>query len=172
MRHKRSGRRNRAPRPYDRPDKPQVRLHLSGLGQGDTAPALARGLGQNTPDGNWRSSNRACRPAQAEEAKKHRRYELVGWEFKPAGYAKSERYFENDPAREVSKQGAAGRASKCIARRALSELNAILAPSWRRQERRLTRIELHVEGGEKCCRPEVIAHEGDEVDQSTAAELP
>ena len=88
------------------------------------------------------------------------------------GYAKSERYFENDPAREVSKQGAAGRASKCIARRALSELNAILAPSWRRQERRLTRIELHVEGGEKCCRPGVIAHEGDEVDQSTAAELP
>ena len=110
----------------------------------------------------------AARPRQ----KKHRRYELVGWEFKPAGYAKSERYFENDPAREVSKQGAAGRASKCIARRALSELNAILAPSWRRQERRLTRIELDVEGGEKRSCPGIIPHEGDEIDQRAAAKLP
>ena len=35
MRQKGSRRRNRAPRPYDRPDQPQVRLHLSGLGQHD-----------------------------------------------------------------------------------------------------------------------------------------
>ncbi len=43
--------------------------------------------------------------------------------------------------------------------------------SWR-QRRRLTSIELHVEGGEKRCRPSVIAHKGDEIDQSAAAELP
>jgi hypothetical protein len=30
--------------------------------------------------------------------------------------------------------------------------------SWLRQERRLTGIELHVEGGEKCCCPGIIAH--------------
>jgi len=44
--------------------------------------------------------------------------------------------------------------------------------SWRRQERRLTWIELHVEGGEKRCCPGIIAHEGDEIDQCAAAELP
>jgi len=41
-----------------------------------------------------------------------------------------------------------------------------------RQRRRLTGIELHVEGGEKCCCPGIIAHEGDEIDQGAAAELP
>ena len=47
-----------------------------------------------------------------------------------------------------------------------------LVSSWRRQERRLTWIELHVEGGEKRCCPGIIAHEGDEIDQCAAAELP
>jgi len=44
--------------------------------------------------------------------------------------------------------------------------------SSRWQRRRLTWIKLHVEGGEKRCRSGVIAHEGDEVEQSWAAELP
>jgi hypothetical protein len=47
-----------------------------------------------------------------------------------------------------------------------------LACSWRLQGRRLTWIELHVEGSEKCSCPGIIAHEGDEIDQSAAAELP
>jgi hypothetical protein len=47
----------------------------------------------------------------------------------------------------------------------------VLASSWRRHERRLTWIELHVECGEKRCCPGVIAHEGDEIDQGAAAEL-
>src|SRR5216683_7380503 len=68
MRQKGSRRRNRAPRPYDRSDKPQVQLHLSGLGQGDATSALARGLGQDTPDGNWCSGDRPCRPPQAGKA--------------------------------------------------------------------------------------------------------
>jgi len=36
----------------------------------------------------------------------------------------------------------------------------------------LTGIELHVEGGKKRCRPGIIAHERDEIDQRAAAELP
>jgi hypothetical protein len=50
------------------PDKPQIRLHLSGLGRGDAASALARGLGQDTPDGNWCPGDRPCRPPQAGKA--------------------------------------------------------------------------------------------------------
>jgi len=34
----------------------------------------------------------------------------------------------------------------------------------RRQGQRLTSVELHVEGSEKCCRSGMIAHEGDEID--------
>jgi len=34
------------------PISPQVRLHLSRLRRGDATSALARGLGQDTPDGN------------------------------------------------------------------------------------------------------------------------
>jgi hypothetical protein len=51
-------------------------------------------------------------------------------------------------------------------------LSAILAYSWRRQERPLICVDLHVEGGEKRGCPGIIAHEGDEIDQSAAAELP
>ena len=47
-----------------------------------------------------------------------------------------------------------------------------LASSWRRRERRLTWIELHVESGEKRRCPGIIAHEGGEINQSAAAELP
>jgi hypothetical protein len=43
--------------------------------------------------------------------------------------------------------------------------------SSQRQERRLVWIELHVEGGEQCCRRGIIAHQGDKFDQNTAAEL-
>ena len=63
-------------------------------------------------------------------------------------YAESERYFESYPASDFP------------------------AGSSRRQGRRLTRIELHVERGEKCSCPGIIPHEGDEIDQSAAAELP
>jgi hypothetical protein len=45
-----------------------------------------------------------------------------------------------------------------------------LASSWR-QEWRLIWIELHVEGGEECRCPGIIAHDGDEIDQRAAAEL-
>jgi hypothetical protein len=38
--------------------------------------------------------------------------------------------------------------------------------------RQLIWIELHVEGGEKCSCPGIIPHQGDEIDQSAAAELP
>jgi hypothetical protein len=45
-------------------------------------------------------------------------------------------------------------------------------PSWRRQERRLTWIELHVEGREERRCPGITAHHGDEIDQGAAAKLP
>ena len=51
-------------------------------------------------------------------------------------------------------------------------MSAILTSSRQRQERRLTWIELHVEGGEKCNCPGIIPHEGDEIDQRATAELP
>jgi hypothetical protein len=41
-----------------------------------------------------------------------------------------------------------------------------------RQWRLLSWIDLHVESGEKCCRLGVIAHEGNEIDQRAAPELP
>jgi hypothetical protein len=44
--------------------------------------------------------------------------------------------------------------------------------SSQRQERRLVWIELHVEGGEQCCRRGIIAYQGDEIDQRASAELP
>jgi hypothetical protein len=44
--------------------------------------------------------------------------------------------------------------------------------SSRRQWQRLAWIELHIEGSENCCCPGIIAHEGDEIDQRAAAELP
>jgi hypothetical protein len=47
-----------------------------------------------------------------------------------------------------------------------------LPSSSRRQGWWLTWIELHVEGCQKCGCPGVIAHEGNEIDQSPAAELP
>ena len=46
-----------------------------------------------------------------------------------------------------------------------------LAFSQLRQERWLTGIELHVEGGEKRSCPGVIAHKSDEIDQRAAAEM-
>ena len=63
-----------------------------------------------------RAFGQAARPKHV----KHRRYELVGWEFKPdkKGYAKSERYFESCPASEVPMQGAASGRRKRTARRA------------------------------------------------------
>jgi hypothetical protein len=51
------------------------------------------------------------------------------------------------------------------------DLGAGPMSSWPRQDRRLTWIELHVEGGQKRYRPGIISHEGDEIDQSAAAEL-
>ena len=91
------------------------------------------------------------RPAQPRQVKR-RRYELAGWKFKPdkQGYAESERYYENYPA---------------------SDSKVRHGGSSRRQRRFLTRIELHVEGGEKRCCPGIIAHEGDEIYQRAAAEL-
>ena len=47
-----------------------------------------------------------------------------------------------------------------------------LASSWWRYQWRLIWIELHVEGAEECRCAGIIAHEGDEIDQSTKAELP
>jgi hypothetical protein len=37
--------------------------HLPGLGQRDATSALARGLGQDAPDGTWSFGDRPCRPS-------------------------------------------------------------------------------------------------------------
>src|SRR5271166_4774 len=63
MRRSRSRRRDRPPRPDDRPGKPQIRLYLFGTGSEDAAPTPARRLGENTAAGNRRPTDRPCRDA-------------------------------------------------------------------------------------------------------------